>query len=963
MRDKIKKRVKKIGVFSLAVMQTAALGIAVPSVTAGAQAASSITRNMENLDRGVVAMKVDNGTYISWRRLGTEPASTNFELYRNKEKIAEGPITNYSDPDGKLGDSYTVVCNGNMSDPAPVLEDNYIEIPLAETPESDIMFTDRNGIYYGAYAPGDGTYADLDGDGQYEIIMMWNPPDAKDAATGGRTGKVFIDAYKLDGTFMWRIDMGYNIRAGAHDTQLCAADFDGDGAAELIVRTADGTTDAQGNVIGDASKGDTYENSWAALNGGKNLQGPLYVTCFDGETGVALDTIDYFPNNNTGSTDVSLSFGDDTGNRSERYNGTIAYLDGKNPSAVLCRGYYMGKNGRQRMGAAAYSFKNGKLSMDWTFDTNEGDNAQYVGNGNHNVEAADVDGDGCDEVLIGALVWDQDGKVLWCSNLGHGDAMHLGDFTPENEGLEFMLAHEEAGRPLNDPLTAPLEYNKAIGIDPSATVMNWGITLQDAKTGKFIQAYEGQKDTGRGMIGNIGYGDSYYVMWGAASTGYHDNEGNDLGNLGLAMNGRIYWDGDLQDELQDHRGAGQEISISKWNDDTKQVEEIFAPEGTHSINSTKGNTNGQGDIIGDWREEFVSYVIKDEQSESYNTTIKGSFDKDVEVEVSKTSYTYALRVYTTNIPTEYNFYTLAHDDVYRNSSSAYNNCYNQPPHISWYMNDKIENSQYTTQPDANISLVSNKYTPKAFNEAELPEAGEAPSTPSDTPDEPVSSDSDITVNLDGKSVSFDVAPQIINDRTMVPMRAIFEAMGADVEWDEASRTITSVKADTTIKMTIDDDKMYVNDNEITLDSSPVIIDDRTLVPVRAIAEAFGAAVEWDGDTKTVDIASDGEGTSEGGQTVTSFTGYAAVPEAPDFGAKYSVSPISEKALSTNVYEYVYKYSDYLTNFTAYDEFIQQTGFTKDYDSSSKGVSVYKKGNVIVKVTESADTFTILASYA
>ena len=185
MRDKIKKRVKKIGVFSLAVMQTAALGIAVPSVTAGAQAASSITRNMENLDRGVVAMKVDNGTYISWRRLGTEPASTNFELYRNKEKIAEGPITNYSDPDGKLGDSYTVVCNGNMSDPAPVLEDNYIEIPLAETPESDIMFTDRNGIYYGAYAPGDGTYADLDGDGQYEIIMMWNPPDAKDAASGG----------------------------------------------------------------------------------------------------------------------------------------------------------------------------------------------------------------------------------------------------------------------------------------------------------------------------------------------------------------------------------------------------------------------------------------------------------------------------------------------------------------------------------------------------------------------------------------------------------------------------------------------------------------------------------------------------------------------------------------------------------------------------------------------------------
>ena len=155
----------------------------------------------------------------------------------------------------------------------------------------------ENGIYYGSYTPGDSSYGDLDGDGQYEIVMLWSPSDAKDAATGGRTGKVYMDAYKLDGTQLWRIDMGYNIRAGQHDTHLNVADFDGDGRAEVMVRTADGTVDGQGNVIGDASKGETYENSWAALNDGKNLQGPLYVTCFDGETGKALDTIDYFPNN------------------------------------------------------------------------------------------------------------------------------------------------------------------------------------------------------------------------------------------------------------------------------------------------------------------------------------------------------------------------------------------------------------------------------------------------------------------------------------------------------------------------------------------------------------------------------------------------------------------------------------------------------------------------------------------
>ncbi len=719
----VKKNLKRLGVVSLVLAQVATAGVIMPT-TAGAFAASAITRNMENLDRGVVAIMTENGVYLSWRRLGTESADTNFEVYRNKEKITEGAITNYTDPDGTINDYYTIVCNGTMSDSVPVLDSNYIEIPLQNTPdyEGDAV-TSRDGITYGYYAPGDGSYGDLDGDGEYEIVFLWNPSDAKDAASGGRTGKVYMDAYKLDGTFMWRIDMGWNIRAGAHDTQLCIADFDGDGASEVMVRTADGTTDAQGNVIGDASRGETYENSWAALNGGKNLQGPLYVTVFDGETGVALDTTDYFPNNVSGSTSVSLSFGDDTGNRSERYNATIAYLDGQYPSAVFGRGYYMGKNGQQRMAAAAYDFRNGELTMRWSFDTAEGSNSQYVGNGNHNIEAADLDGDGKDEVCIGATAWDDDGSILWCTGLGHGDAMHVGDFTPEHEGLEVMTAHEESGNSLDDPLTAPLGLKDALGMDPSATTMDWGLTLQSASTGQFIQAYPGIKDTGRGIIANIGYGDSYYVMWGAASTGYHDNAGNDLGDLGMAMNGRIYWDGDLQDELQDHRGAGQDIVISKWNDDAKTVEDLFVPEGTHSINSTKGNTNGQADLIGDWREEFVTYVTTGEESETEHTTVKGSFNKDIEVDIVRTKYQYALRIYTTDIPTDYNFYTLSHDDVYRNSSGAYNNCYNQPPHISWYMNDAIEGSQYTTQPDANIKLVSNSYKAAAFDAAALPDQG------------------------------------------------------------------------------------------------------------------------------------------------------------------------------------------------------------------------------------------------
>lgn len=734
-----KKSLKKLGVFSLVLAQVATVGLVAPMTNASAFAGSAITRNMENLDRGVVATKTNDGVLVSWRRLATEPADTTFTLYRNKEKINEGAVTNFVDAQGTVNDKYTVVCNGQMSKSVAVWANGYLDIPLHDTPESDVVQMDRNGVYIGAYTPGDASYGDLDGDGEYEIVMLWNPSDAKDAASGGRTGKVYMDAYKLDGTFLWRIDMGFNIRAGAHDTMLNVADFDGDGKAEVMVRTADGTVDGQGNVIGDASKGDTYENSWAALNGGKNLQGPLYVTCFEGATGKALDTIDYFPQNTVGSLSTTYSFGDDFGNRSERYNSTIAYLDGQTPSAVFARGYYFGKNistPNGRTGCAAYSFKGGKLKMDWSFDTADSDKNGFIGQGNHQIEAGDVDGDGKDEILYGALTWDQDGKVLWCTYQEHGDAMHLGDFDPTKEGLEFMKVYEDysadsevfdlKGSTLSPFITSSTLFKNskaaAAGGAPEDR-HQWGSSLQNAKTGEFYQIHNGIKDTGRGMIANIGYEDSWYVMWGASSSGYWDSNGNELPDLKAAMNGRIYWTGDLQDELQDHKGAGKEITVTKWNDETKKFDEIFVGEGSHSINSTKGNPNLQADLLGDWREEIVSYAITGENKQKEKMTIKGDWDKDVEVEMDKTVYQYSLRIFETPYPTDYNFYTLAHDDIYRNSSAADTNCYNQPPHISWYMNDAIENSQYTTQPAANVKLVSNGYTPKAFDEAALPEAG------------------------------------------------------------------------------------------------------------------------------------------------------------------------------------------------------------------------------------------------
>lgn len=743
-----KKNLKRLGAISLVIAQIAAVGVVAP-ISAGAQASSAITRNVENLDRGVVATKTNDGVLVSWRRLATEPADTTFTLYRNKEKINEGAVTNFVDAQGSVNDKYTVVCNGQMSKSVDVWANGYLDIPLHDTPESDVVQQDRNGVYIGAYTPGDASYGDLDGDGEYEIVMLWNPSDAKDAASSGRTGKVFMDAYKLDGTFMWRIDMGFNIRAGQHDTMLNVADFDGNGKAEVMVRTADGTVDGQGNVIGDAARGDTYENSWAAMNGGKNLQGPLYVTCFEGETGKALDTIDYFPNNQAGSQAVSLSFGDDFGNRSERYNSTIAYLDGQNPSAVFARGYYFGKNisnPNGRTGAAAYSFKNGKLSMDWSFDTAESKYNDLIGQGNHQIEAGDVDGDGKDEIVYGAFVWDDNGSILWCTYQEHGDAMHLGDFDPTKEGLEFMKVYEDYSPDseifdMKGSYLAPYVNDKTIFKNSAAAAANgapedrhqWGSSMQNAKTGEFYQIHNGIKDTGRGMVANIGYGDSFYVMWGAGSSGYWDNNGNELPDLKAAMNGRIYWTGDLQDELQDHKGAGQEITITKWNDSTKAFEEIFVGEGSHSINSTKGNPNLQADLIGDWREEIVSYAITGQNTQKEKMTIKGDWDKDVEVEMDKTVYQYSLRIYETPYPTEYNFYTLAHDDIYRNSSAADTNCYNQPPHISWYMNDAIADSPYKTQPAANVKLVSNAYTPKAFDESALPEGGSSAPSTGDSP--------------------------------------------------------------------------------------------------------------------------------------------------------------------------------------------------------------------------------------
>lgn len=817
MFKNIKKTIKKAAVFTAVAAQIASVGVFMPSMSVGA---TPITRQVENLDRGVVAVKTDDGVFVSWRRLGTEAPDTNFALYRDGQMVTSGAVTNFVDKDGTKDSTYIVATNNaTMSKPVSVLESQYIDIPLQDTPVSEEY--DIYTLTFATYAPGDSTVGDLDGDGQYEIIMMWNPSNAKDAATVGATDKVFIDAYKLDGTRLWRIDMGVNIRAGAHDTQLLCADFNSDGKAELIVRTADGTVSGTGQVIGDASK------NWGELNAGKNLQGPLFLTAFDGETGAVLDTVDFDPQTDNAGWD----FGDNYGNRSERYLATIAWLDGVKPYAVEQRGYYPGKDaGPGRTVISTYELNSSnKLVKKWRFDTNDEGNAKYIGQGNHSIVAGDVDDDGYDEIISGSLAMDHDGKVLWCTGYGHGDAHHLGDFDPTNPGYEFAKCYEGGEVPAATELGAT--ENQI-----------WGTTLQDAKTGRIMQTHNGIKDTGRCMITNLGYKDKYYVLWGAGSSGYWDSDKNSTGDLGLAMNGRIYWDGGLTDQLQDH------VTISKWNNDTNKAETIFTADG-NSINGTKGNVNMQADILGDWREEIVTYKQVDQTEETIKIAVESAGGR--EYDFKKIVPTYVLRVVTTTIPTEYNFSTFMHDDLYRIGAATYNVAYNQPPHISFYLSDTLDG--YKEQPTPNVTLVPNKFTEDAFDSSKLSAAPATPSTPAAGSSEVKLVIDSTTATINGVESTLDSAPVIVDGRTLVPVRFISEAIGASVDWDAATSTAIIALDGKTIKLPIGAAAADIDGNAVALDVPAQIINDRTMVPIRFISENFGANVGWDGDTRTVTV--------------------------------------------------------------------------------------------------------------
>lgn len=536
------------------------------SIQQGTSAATA--RQMENLDRGVVAVKVSSGVYISWRVLGTETADVTYNLYRDSVKLTNiSGASNYVDKSGTASSKYSVsaVINGNeqaMSSAVSVWGSNYLQIPL-QIPNGG---TTPDGVTY-TYSANDCSVGDLDGDGQYEIILKWDPSNAKDNSQSGYTGNVYIDAYKMNGKRLWRIDLGKNIRAGAHYTQFMVYDLDGDGKAEIACKTSDGTKDGMGDVIGNA--GADYRNS-----SGYILTGSEYLSIFEGATGKALYTGNYEPARGTVS-----GWGDSYGNRVDRFLGCIAYLDGVHPSLVMCRGYYT------RTVLVAYDWNGSTLTKRWTFDSNSSGNSGYAGQGNHNLSVADVDEDGKDEIVYGSCTIDDSGKGLYTTDLRHGDSMHLGDLNPNRPGLEVWSCHED-------------------------TAGNGGVgaSFRDAKTGSVIFKFGASKDVGRACSADLTAQYPGEEVWAAGSPLYSCT-GQNIGSAPSQKNFAIWWDGDELRELLDG------TSITKYGGGT-----LLSAADCASNNGTKSTPCLQADILGDWREEAVWRTSDNKYLNIYTTT-------------------------------------------------------------------------------------------------------------------------------------------------------------------------------------------------------------------------------------------------------------------------------------------------------------------------------------------------------
>ena len=722
-----------------------------PNNNANAQDAAS--SYMEHLDRGVVALPAaDQGVFLSWRLLGTDSKKVCFDVERDGKVIATHiKATNYVDKDGSTANAYRIITyqKAPKADASIIREVSKEVKPWADLYKSLPVDRPMGAFMEGrlmTYSPNDCSVGDVDGDGEYEIILKWEPSNAHDNSHDGYTGEVIFDCYKLDGTKLWRINLGKNIRAGAHYTQFLVYDFDGDGKAEMICKTSVGSVDGKGKFVNQAATDEdirSLDNTKDYSNSaGRIMTGPELLTVFNGETGQAVHTVWYNPNRafgvgrqvadgeslQDGFPAYSSVWGDKAnyGNRGERYLAGVAFLDGadKLPSAVMCRGYYT----RSYLWAVDFDGKQLKTKWlhasvspnDWVVTDAKGNvikeahglqkiaedgkklSATAYGQGAHSLAVGDVDGDGCDEITYGSAAINNDGTLLYSTGLGHGDAQHLGDLDPDRPGLEYFMVHE---------------------------AYPYGSDLRDAKTGEILFRTYDRDDTGRGLAADIDASHRGCEMWSSDKPEVRDIKGNVIhsakdawkkrpanernfekgkrpeftgdvaekdkrdGNRKPpmppqdewnsnektvfravspmpAMNFRIYWDGDLQEELlANGRAPHFPPYIQKWNGKEAVAlplsngKQLFEMGHSVSCNWSKATPNLQADLFGDWREELIYW---DESDASH------------------------LNIFTTNIPTDYRVPTLMHDHIYRMGVAWQNVGYNQPPHLGYYLLDKAE---------------------------------------------------------------------------------------------------------------------------------------------------------------------------------------------------------------------------------------------------------------------------------
>jgi rhamnogalacturonan endolyase len=630
------------------------------------------SRQMEALNRGVIAMRrATSEIYVGWRMLGTDPASVSFNLYRSANggaavKLNGSPITqstNFLDTTANTSVSNTyfvrpiiagieLAASESFTLQANAPTRQYLNIPLQRPAGGTVPDYQNPGQFLSyTYNANDASVGDLDGDGQYEIILKWDPSNSKDNSQAGYTGNHYVDAYKLDGTLMWRVDLGRNVRAGAHYLPFTVYDFDGDGKAEVIMRTAEATVDGGGNVVGNANA--DYRNS-----SGYVLSGPEYLSVFNGETGVIMDSAPFSPSRGSVS-----SWGDSYGNRVDRFQQSVAYLDPDRPSLVIARGYAGPQGGfSARNEVAAFDYRDGELTFRWLFAAaTNGANPGYVGQTAHSISVADVDADGRDEIITGASVVDHDGTLHYITGLGHGDALHVTDMDPSRPGLEIYMPHE--------------------GTSGNGHI---GASLRDADTGEIlfgmtvVQNSEGEwPDVGRGVAADIDPNHPGYELWNSYGPSIYDTQGNVIyaKPSNMHVNHLVWWDADLLRETLDgttvgdwnYTTAGRSNLLSSGNSG------INSTSGLSSNNGTKSNPALTGDLFGDWREEIIW----------------------------RTSDNLNLRIYSTTIVTTTRLTTLMHDSQYREAVAWQNSGYNQPAHPSFFLGAGM-----TTPPQPNIYTVS-----------------------------------------------------------------------------------------------------------------------------------------------------------------------------------------------------------------------------------------------------------------